>query len=158
MNQPIHKRPRKAVMRVDALGASITGASVVLLDRAQSYLSGDEVFEELYRHAVHLEAMVGVDEDEARANSYAEADKAINTAIEALKREHGEWEKALGHLHEVAGQIAEVVEAAKSERDAPAGAADIAGRLVETLSKLRSAITDIPNTAEQIDELEGVMS
>ena len=152
MTQPMHKRPRKARMRIADLAPSLTGASVVLLDRARYYLTGDEVFEALYQHAVDLEALND-------AADIKESNEALTDFNKGLREGAEEAIKDLKSKHETRGTVArrlvDINDKLAALADKQSG--DLHDALRELSESLDDAIGEIPDTEEQIDALQGVL-
>lgn len=164
MSPPSHKRPRKAVMRVDMLDASVTGRSGVLLDRARSYLTGDEVFEELYAHAVDLETKIDEigeerSHDTERADEEKEAKddlrREVDSVIDDLKLKANDADAARKRFSSaLEDDIPELLDKALAM---PAAAGDLADLLMEIQNRVRALaadVDDIPKLDEQIDHLK----
>ena len=146
-------------MRVDALDGNLTGVSNVLLDRARTYLTGDEVFEELYRHAVQLEKAVEEGDDGERIDELQIEKKALlkgaRGAIEALTSKHKARDEVARRLVDLNDKLAALAD--KCAGVNVFGIADLKGALDAIQSDIDDAIGEIPDIEEQIDELQGVV-
>lgn len=168
MNLP-HKRPRKAVMRLGMLNANVTGRSNVLLDRARSYLTGDEVFDELYGHALDLEKQV---EENDQTETINEAREKLNDLREAVDGVKEDLERKQKEREEIVKRFSNVLddeaipklEEALAKVSADKGA-DLKGEaetlLRDVLAHLRaigSDVDDIPTLEEQVGTLNDAWS
>lgn len=173
MSPPVHKRPRKAVMRVAMLDASVTGRSGVLLDRARSYLTGDEVFEELYAHAVDLEEKIDEigeerSHDTERADEEKEAKddlrREVDSVIDDLKLKANDADAVRKRFSTVLddeaipkleASIATLVERSVDRGVDEDGSLEASLRAVlDHLKALSNDVDDIPKLDEQIDTLK----
>lgn len=145
-------------MRLDDLDGNLTGVSNVLLDRARTYLTGDEVFEELYRHAVQLEKAVEEGDDGERIDDFQIEKKALlkgaRGAIEALTTKHKTRDTVARRLVDLNDKLAALA-------DKCAGTIADGINVKEAIDAIQSdiddAIGEIPDIEEQIDELQGVV-
>lgn len=150
MNQPSIKRPRRARMRMGILNADRTAASQLLLDRARSYLTGDEVFDALYQHALDLEEDNTAEElkraNEDLATAKNDLGSAIDEVVESMKPKKAEHDAARRRLVDLNDKISAL--ASKQEEG------ELHDALTELSSELDAAIDEIPIFDEEFDKLE----
>jgi ABC-type transporter Mla subunit MlaD len=153
----MHKRPRKAVMRLASLDASITGRSNVLLDRARMYLTGDEVFEELYAHAVDLEEKIDNETleeiNDGLKDTINEFREAVDGVHDDLERKHKERNEVVARItnvldDEVLPKLSQVLALVSGD------AADKLMEIQEHLKALTNDADDIPVIEEEIGALK----
>jgi chromosome segregation ATPase len=145
-------------MRLDSLDGSLTGMSNVLLDRARTYLTGDEVFEELYRHAVQLEKDVDEGDDGERIDDLQIEKKALfkgaREAVKDLTEKHKAYEAAVRRLVDLNDKLSALADKCDGTI---ADGINLKEAIDAIHDDLDDAIGDIPDTQEPIDELQGVI-